>query len=183
MIDIDWRRLRMMLVIPLEEYRTILPFGEVQFGVAKLDHLLSFFLLSPAKSTENGIVSWARPCISSSHRNRRSVGRGAGPTVVPLEQGGPWTFGILANHVWSFAGQSDRAEVSSTFLQPFISYTTPQAWTFALNASDLLKAGQLQSSSEINGIGATANGRNGGGDPYFTDGKAIIGILRTEKRG
>ncbi len=39
--------------------------------------------------------------------------------------------------------------------------------------SDLLKAGQLLSSYEINGIGATKDGRNGGGDPYFTDGKAL----------
>jgi hypothetical protein len=42
---------------------------------------------------------------------------------------------------------------------------------------DLQKAGQLQSSYEIKGIGATKTGRNGGGDPYFTDGKALIGVL------
>jgi hypothetical protein len=43
---------------------------------------------------------------------------------------------------------------------------------------DLQKAGQLSSSYEIKGIGATKTGRNGGGDPYFTDGKALVGILR-----
>jgi hypothetical protein len=32
---------------------------------------------------------------------------------------------------------------------------------------------------EIEGIGPTKDGRNGGGDPYFTDGKALIGVLRT----
>jgi hypothetical protein len=58
---------------------------------------------------------------------------GAGPTVVALKQDGPWTYGVLANHIWSFAGQSDRSDVNSTFLQPFVSYTTPEAWTFALN--------------------------------------------------
>jgi hypothetical protein len=42
---------------------------------------------------------------------------------------------------------------------------------------DLQKAGQLASSYEIDGIGATKNGRNGGGDPYFTDGEALIGVL------
>jgi hypothetical protein len=46
--------------------------------------------------------------------------------------------------------------------------------------SDLLKSGQLTSSYEIDGVGATKNGRNGGGDPYFTDGKAVIGVLRTQ---
>lgn len=44
--------------------------------------------------------------------------------------------------------------------------------------TDLTDADQLSSSYEILGIGATTDGRNGGGDPYFTDGKAIIGILK-----
>jgi hypothetical protein len=30
-------------------------------------------------------------------------------------------------------GEDDRAEVSSTFVQPFIAYTTADAWTFTLN--------------------------------------------------
>ena len=58
---------------------------------------------------------------------------GAGPTAVALTQNNGWTIGVLANHIWSFAGDEDRADVNSTFLQPFISYTTPDAWTFGLN--------------------------------------------------
>lgn len=58
---------------------------------------------------------------------------GAGPTGVVLKQSGPWTYGMLANHIWSFAGPDARPDVNATFLQPFISYTTPDAWTFALN--------------------------------------------------
>jgi hypothetical protein len=41
---------------------------------------------------------------------------------------------------------------------------------------DLTVSGQLSSSYEIPGIGATKDGRNGGGD--FTDGKALIGVLK-----
>lgn len=58
---------------------------------------------------------------------------GAGPTAVVLKQSGPWTVGMLANHIWSFAGQDSRLDVDATFLQPFITYTTDDAWTFALN--------------------------------------------------
>ena len=58
---------------------------------------------------------------------------GAGPTAVVLKQTGPWTYGMLANHIWSFAGDSDRGDVNATFLQPFLSYTTKQAWTYSLN--------------------------------------------------
>ena len=31
---------------------------------------------------------------------------------------------MLANHRWSVAGESDRAEVNATFVQPFVTYTT-----------------------------------------------------------
>lgn len=58
---------------------------------------------------------------------------GAGPTGVVLKQSGPWTYGVLANQIWSFAGDDDRSDINATFLQPFISYTTKDAWTFALN--------------------------------------------------
>jgi hypothetical protein len=39
---------------------------------------------------------------------------------------------MLANHIWSFAGDGDRDDVSLTFLQPFLSFTTPDAWTFTV---------------------------------------------------
>ncbi len=44
--------------------------------------------------------------------------------------------------------------------------------------NDLTSADTLISTSDMPGIGATRTGRNGGGDPYFTDGKAIVGVLR-----
>jgi hypothetical protein len=50
-----------------------------------------------------------------------------------LKQQNGWTFGALANHVWSFAGDSARDEVSATYLQPFVSFTTKKAMTFTLN--------------------------------------------------
>jgi hypothetical protein len=59
---------------------------------------------------------------------------GAGPTGVTLRQQGPWTYGALADHIWSLAGDGDRADVNATFLQPFVAYTTPTAWTFTLNS-------------------------------------------------
>lgn len=43
--------------------------------------------------------------------------------------------------------------------------------------ADLRTAGEIAETTEIEGIGATKDGRNGGGDPYFTDGKALVGVL------
>ena len=58
---------------------------------------------------------------------------GAGPTGLLLKQVGGWTYGILANHIWSYAGDDHRNYVSSTFLQPFLSYTTKSKTTFGVN--------------------------------------------------
>jgi hypothetical protein len=47
---------------------------------------------------------------------------GLGPTAVALKQTGPWTVGILANHIWSVAGDDDRGDINATYMQPFLSY-------------------------------------------------------------
>jgi len=47
---------------------------------------------------------------------------GVGPSVVALAQPGPWTVGMLFNHIWSVSGANDRDDVNSTFLQPFANY-------------------------------------------------------------
>ena len=57
----------------------------------------------------------------------------AGPTIVLLEQKSGWTYGVLANQLWSFAGSSHRSSVNSAFLQPFLSYTTGTHTTFGIN--------------------------------------------------
>lgn len=58
---------------------------------------------------------------------------GAGPTIVALRQEHGFTYGALVNQIWSFAGQEDRREINSTFLQPFVSFTTKTFTTFSLN--------------------------------------------------
>ena len=41
--------------------------------------------------------------------------------------------GLLTNHIWSYAGADYRSDVSATYLQPFVTYTTPKLVTFGLN--------------------------------------------------
>ena len=43
--------------------------------------------------------------------------------------------------------------------------------------ADLARADQLVSRTQVNGVGATSDGRNAGGDHYFTDGKMDVGVL------
>lgn len=44
----------------------------------------------------------------------------------------------------------------------------------------LRNAGQIFLTYERAGIGATKVCRNGGGDPYFTDGKVLVGVLQSD---
>lgn len=119
--------------------RTILPviyqediFGTSgsQFGLG--DTVQSLFF-SPKRPTSFGLIWGVGPVIYIPTSTDPLLGAGewgAGPTAVGLVQRGSWTVGALANHIWSFDGN----DINSTFLQPFVSYTTPDAWTFTLNS-------------------------------------------------
>ena len=121
--------------------RTILPVihqsdvvgDDSQTGLG--DTLQSLFL-SPKAPGWGGLIWGVGPAFLIPTATEEVLGSGKfglGPTAVVLKQEGPWTFGALANHIWSVAGDGDRADVSSTFLQPFVAYTTATHTTFALN--------------------------------------------------
>jgi hypothetical protein len=43
-----------------------------------------------------------------------------GPSIVALAQPGEWTLGVLANNVWSFAGESEREDVNKGLVNLFL---------------------------------------------------------------
>jgi len=75
---------------------------------------------------------------------------GAGPTAVVLKQDGQWTYGALANQIWSFAGNANRADVSAAFVQPFLTYTTHTATSLIVNTESLYDWNDKQWSVPIN---------------------------------
>jgi hypothetical protein len=46
--------------------------------------------------------------------------------------------------------------------------------------NDLTAAGRLKTIYSVSGVGPTLNGRNGGGDRYFTDGEIVVGVISPE---
>lgn len=52
----------------------------------------------------------------------------AGPTFVALLLTQKIVTGVLINNVWSFAGESGRANVNAMTLEPFFNYNFPQGW-------------------------------------------------------
>lgn len=122
--------------------RTILPVvsqDDIFSGVGSqsgLGDVVQSVFFSPKQPTESGWIWGAGPVLLLPTATDDLLGAdkwGIGPTAVVLKQNGPWTYGALANHIWSVAGDDDRQDINTTFLQPFLSYTTKEAVTFALN--------------------------------------------------
>ena len=117
------------LIAPVVAQPVLTPGGDPSSGLG--DFVLSAFV-SPK---EGGVVWGAGPVVTLPITSDPTLGTGKfglGPTGVVLKMAGPWTVGALANHVWSVGGDDWRGDVSQTFLQPFVSYTTNSAFTFTM---------------------------------------------------
>jgi hypothetical protein len=121
--------------------RTILPVVDEHDGPPGTDEsgigdVLQSLFFSPKEPTPRGLIWGAGPVLLLPTASDEVLGSeqwGLGPTVVGLKQTGPWTYGLLANHVWSVAGDDDRADVNATFMQPFLTYITQTKTTIGLN--------------------------------------------------
>ncbi|MGO8926723.1 MAG: transporter [Limisphaerales bacterium] len=134
--------------------RTILPIiyaeSPVQGGTDKsgLGDVVQSFFFSP-KAPVGGWILAAGPVLLWPTATDPALGFGkwgAGPTALALQQKNGWTYGLLANHLWSYAeagrysassaddaSDGSGAQVNATFIQPFVSFTTRTFTTFGLN--------------------------------------------------
>jgi len=99
------------------------------------DTLQSFFF-SPKKPGPFGLIWGVGPALlypTGTHPLLDTGTFSIGPTVVVLEQSGPWTVGALMNQLWSVVIEEHRSSYSAMFIQPFISYTTKTYTTFTID--------------------------------------------------
>ncbi len=148
-IDIteDWNLIS-RTILPVIYQDDVVP-GTDQFGLG--DVVQSAFF-SPKEPT-NGIIWGVGPValIPTGTDSALGTGKfGLGPTAVALTQNGPLTVGFLANHIWSVAGEGNRSDVNSTFLQPFINYSLPTATSFFLNTETTYDWTSSQASVPLN---------------------------------
>ena len=147
----DWNMIS-RTIVPIVSQDNIFPGAGSQFGLG--DTVQSLFF-SPKAVGESGIVWGVGPVfLAPTGTDPLLTGGkwGAGPTAVVLKQFNGFTVGALANHIWSVAGDSNRADISQTFMQPFISYTTPDAWTFTLNTESTYNWQTSQWTVPVNAI-------------------------------
>jgi hypothetical protein len=100
-----------------------------------LGDVVQSFFVSPKAPTAGGWIWGAGPVLllPTGKDSLSADTFGAGPTAVALRQQGPWTYGALANHIWAI-GDDPETDISATFLQPFVAYTTPSGTSFTLNS-------------------------------------------------
>ena len=129
----DWNLIS-RTIVPVIYQDDIFPGAGSQFGLGDINLTLFF---SRKKPTSSGVTWGVGPVLLLPTATDDLLGAkkwGAGPGVVALTTRGPWTLGMLANHIWSYAGDSDRQDISNTFVQPFAAYTWPSAWTVSLQS-------------------------------------------------
>lgn len=121
--------------------RTILPVvwqDDIFAGAGSqsgIGNVVQSFFFSPKLPTDNGWVWGVGPVFLLPTATNDLLGVdewGAGPTAVALKQDSGWTYGMLANHIWSGEEEKHQA-MSTTLLQPFLSYVTKNAVTYTLN--------------------------------------------------
>lgn len=146
------------MIVPFIQQPALTPGASPTSGTGDIQ-LSGFF--SPAGG-ESGLTWGVGPILSLPTNTDPTLGSGKwglGPTALVLVSAPTWTYGALVNHVWGVAdtGDVERADLSSTFLQPFaarhfsggrtLSFNSEstynweaesgEAWTVPLNAAAL----------------------------------------------
>jgi hypothetical protein len=126
-ISDDWNLIS-RTILPIVQQKNVQP-GKSQFGLG--DTVQSFFF-SPKAAGPSGLI-WGIGPAALIPTGTDHIGGDTwafGPTFVMLKQAGPWTYGILANQLWNTGGPAD---ISSLFVQPFVSKSIGKGRTIAVN--------------------------------------------------
>lgn len=133
----DWNVIsRTILPIVSQDDVTVSASGVSSGNQSGIGDITQSVFFSPKRPTDRGLIWGAGPVILLPSASDTLLGAdkwGLGPTAVALQQTGPWTRGVLVNHVWTVGGDDDRRDVETSFIQPFLSYTTKSATTYSLN--------------------------------------------------
>jgi len=105
------------------------------YGVANVT-IESFYAPNTNSSWIWGVGPYAVSPVSNSGKfGTQQTGLGA--TGVVLNRAGPWTYGLLGYQSWSAGGDPAFGTQNNLYGQPFVAYTTKEAWTFTTNMEAL----------------------------------------------
>ncbi len=130
-ISSDWNMIS-RTILPLTYQKDVVP-GTDQAGLG--DTVQSVFF-SPKEPSASGLIWGFGPAalLPTGTDDLGGETWALGPTGVVLVQKGPWTYGMLFNHLWDVAGTGrHRADISATFVQPFLTRGIGNGRTITMN--------------------------------------------------
>jgi hypothetical protein len=124
-------------IIPLMEVPPMIDGQNRNFGLGNIQ-FQGFF--SPKEKVNDWIIGFGPylefPTNSGPDNRFGSDNWSAGPAFVALQIKGPWVYGGLVSHLWSYHGSDP--EVNQTSIQPFLNYNMEGGWY--LSASPVITA-------------------------------------------
>lgn len=124
----DWRLLA-RAVIPIAH----LPWPESTDGLS--DTSLTMFL-TPERT---GKFTWGvGPALLLPTATAAQLGTekwSVGPAFAGVYFSGPWVVGVVAQNLWSFAGDDDRQGVNTLTVRPLVNYNLPGGWYLTTSPS------------------------------------------------
>lgn len=132
-------------IIPLMEVPPMMDGQNRNFGLGNIQ-FQGFF--SPKEKVGDWIIGFGPylefPTNSGPDNRFGSDNWSAGPAFVALQIKGPWVYGGLISHLWSYYGSDP--EVNQTSIQPFLNYNMKGGWY--LSASPVITANWNAHSSQ-----------------------------------
>ena len=131
----DWNLIS-RTILPVIDQHDVVPGAGGQSGIGDITQSIFF---SPKEAMASGWMWGAGPVLLVPAGSAPLTAHkwGLGPTAVALKQESGWTFGMLANHIWSVGGPDHARHISSTLVQPFLSYTTGSFTTYGVNTESV----------------------------------------------
>lgn len=129
----DWNLIS-RTILPVASEPALIRGMKRQSGLGDLEETLFF---SPAATTATKLIWGAGPIVLVPTATDTELGNGKfgmGPSVVALNQTGPWTVGVLWNQILTVSGSGSRRDTDRMLLQPFVAYLFPHSITLTLDS-------------------------------------------------
>jgi len=121
----DWNLVN-STIVPVVDQPEFIPGTGDQFGLGDIS---STFFLMPRSS--RFAIFGVGPVISFPTATDKTLGLEkwrVGPAVAVVSMPGRWVFGAVVNNLWSVGGNSNREDVNSMTISPFVYYNFPNRW-------------------------------------------------------
>jgi len=113
-------------IVPVVDQPELVPGSGDQFGLGDIS---STFFLMPRSS--RFAIFGIGPTVSFPTATDEALGTrkwGVGPAAVAVIMPGRWVIGALVANLWSVGGDSNRKDINSMTIQPFVFYNFPNGW-------------------------------------------------------